>query len=76
MMDNNKSGPKSGNRPEVTPTEARQSEKGRSVIYVLIAALVLAGAVWFVMEMFAPQGGNPAVETVTEDAEQTAPAAQ
>ena len=40
-----------------------------------IFTFVLALVVWAVMELFAPKGASPDVETVTEDAEQVAPAA-
>tara|TARA_B100000378_G_scaffold230179_1_gene195024 strand:- start:396 stop:635 length:240 start_codon:yes stop_codon:yes gene_type:complete len=66
--------PKRG-KPELSPNEARQSEKGRGLIYVLGGGLVLAVVVWAVIELFAPKGASPDVETVTEDAEQVAPAA-
>ncbi|MBB4123101.1 hypothetical protein [Martelella radicis] len=67
---------KTGNRPEdvevdVTPTEARHSERGRPVLAILAGGLVLAFLVWGAVELFAPRGGDPAVETVTEDAAQT-----
>lgn len=76
MIDPNK--PNQANQPEtgkseLSPDEARQSERGRGVIYVLGGGLVLAFAVWAVMELLAPKGASPDVETVTEDAEQVAP---
>ena len=77
MIDPNK--PNQTNEPEtgkseLSPNEARQSEKGRGLIYVLGGGLALAIVVWAVMELFAPKGASPDVETVTEDAEQVAPA--
>ena len=63
-------------KPEVTPTEARQSEKGRGLIYVLAGALVLAIVVWAVLELLAPNASSPGVNTVDADAEQVAPATQ
>ncbi|MEO2037643.1 MAG: hypothetical protein ABGW90_02925 [Martelella sp.] len=62
-------------KSELSPNEARQSEKGRGLIYVLGGGLALAFVVWAVIELFAPKGASPDVETVTEDAEQVAPAA-
>ena len=62
--------------PEISPTQARQSEKGRGVIYVLVIGLVLASAVWAIIELTATGGASPDVETVNEDVEQVAPAAQ
>ncbi|WP_180898375.1 hypothetical protein [Martelella soudanensis] len=79
MIDPNKTNRTGGTEhgsPELSPNEARQSEKGRGLIYVLAGGLVLAFAVWAVLELFAPKGASPDVETVTEDAEQVAPAAQ
>lgn len=61
-------------KPELSPNEARQSEKGHGLIYVLGGGLALAIVVWAVMELLAPKGASPDVETVTEDAEQVAPA--
>ncbi|MGV0909780.1 hypothetical protein [Martelella sp. FOR1707] len=71
----NKTDERDTGKSELSPNEARQSERGRGVIYVLGGGLVLAMIVWGVMELFAPKGGSPEVETVTEDAEQVAPAA-
>ncbi|PRX09405.1 UNVERIFIED_ORG: hypothetical protein BCL66_107200 [Martelella mediterranea] len=68
-----------GHRPEdvevdVTPTEARHSERGRPVLIILAVGLVLAFVAWGAVELFAPQGGEPAGETVNEDASEAAPA--
>lgn len=60
-----------GLRPEtVTPTEARQGFRGRPVLIVLLAGIVLAMLVWIPAEWWgnaiAPE--NPSNQTVQEQA--------
>ncbi|TNB49547.1 hypothetical protein FF124_00880 [Martelella lutilitoris] len=72
MVEKKKTGSRSDDvEVDVTPTEARHSERGRPVLVILASGLVLAFLVWGAVELFAPRGGDPAVETVTEDAAQT-----
>ena len=61
--------------PEIdrSATEARQSERGLGLIYVLGGGILLAVVVWAGIELLVPGSDDPGVGTVNENAGQAAP---
>ncbi|TCT40222.1 hypothetical protein [Martelella mediterranea] len=55
--------------PDLSSTEARQSERGRPILYLLIAGLVLALLTWTATEMFTPEAATTGDGTPVEEAD-------
>lgn len=55
-------------KTDLTSKEARQSERGRPVLYILVAGMVLALLTWGATEVFMPEAATKGDGTPVEGA--------
>ena len=59
---------------EVPTNKARQGRTGTHVLYILIAALLLAGVAWGIAELYGEQAKSPSTQQPSQNS--TAPASE